>query len=237
MRVRRAMVLAAGRGKRLRPLTDDRPKPLVAVAGRPLIDRVLDALAAAGVAECVVNVRYRAEMIAAHLAARRRPLVTLSPETEPLETGGGVARALAKLGSDPVFVVNADVLWDDAGTPALARLAEAWRDDLDALLLLVPRAAALGYDGPGDFDRDPAGRLTRRRDGATAAFVFAGVQILHPRLFAGAPEGAFSLNLLYDRAIAAGRARGLGHRGRWFHVGTPAAHAEAERRLAARRAG
>ncbi len=230
-----AMVLAAGRGKRMRPLTETRPKPLVAVAGRALIDHALDRLAAAGVARVVVNLWHKADMLAAHLAARKTPAVALLREDSLLETGGGVANALARglLGEDAFFVVNSDVLWEDVGAPALDRLARAWRDEaMDGLLLTVPLARAVGYEGAGDFVRDSAGRLARAGTNADGAEVFAGVQILHPRLFADAPVGAFSLNLLYDRAIASARLFGLAHRGAWFHVGTPAGRDEAERRLA-----
>ncbi len=225
-----AMVLAAGLGKRLRPITDTRPKPLVEVAGRTMLDRVLDSLTGAGIERCVVNTHYLAAQIEAHLAARGRPAVRLSHEQALLDTGGGVARALPHLGTEPFFVVNADILWDEGpGGPALVRLAEAFdAATMDALLLLVPRGRAVGYDGPGDFGIDGAGRLARRGTAETAPFVFTGLQVLKPGLFAGAPEGAFSLNLLYDRAIAAGRLFGLEHTGRWFHIGTPEGLALAE---------
>lgn len=238
-RPRTAMLLAAGRGKRMRALTETLPKPLIAVAGKPLIDHGLDALAAARVARAVVNLWHHADMLAAHLAARERPAIELLRERELLETGGGVANALPRLGADAFFVVNSDVLWREAGRPALDRLAEAWRDEaMDALLLVVPRARAVGYDGRGDFDLDPRGqRLSRRAASGEAGHVFTGIQILHPRLFAGAPEGAFSLNLLYDRALAAGRLRGIEHAGEWFHVGTPEGRDEAERRLGPAAAG
>jgi len=227
-----AMMLAAGRGKRMRALTETRPKPLIAVAGKPLIDHGLDALAEARVARVVVNLWYHADMLAAHLATRARPAIELLRERELLETGGGVANALPRLGADAFFVVNSDVLWREAGRPALVRLAEAWRDEaMDALLLVAPRARTVGYDGRGDFDLDSQGRLSRRPPAGVAGQVFTGLQILHPRLFAGAPEGAFSLNLLYDRALAAGRLYGIGHAGEWFHVGTPEGRDEAERRL------
>ncbi len=237
-RPRIAMLLAAGRGKRMRALTEARPKPLIVVAGKPLIDHGLDALAAAGVARVVVNLWYHADMLATHLATRAHPAVELLRERELLETGGGVAGALPRLGADAFFVVNSDVLWREAGRPALARLAEAWRDDaMDALLLVVPRARAVGYDGRGDFDLDSRGRLSRRAAAGTAEQVFTGLQILHPRLFASAPEGAFSLNLLYDRALAAGRLYGIEHAGEWFHVGTPEGRDEAERRFGAAAGG
>jgi MurNAc alpha-1-phosphate uridylyltransferase len=218
-----AMVLAAGLGMRLRPITENLPKPLVAVAGRSILDRVLDALQADGIERCVVNTHYLAEMIEAHLAARQEPLAELSHENQLLDTGGGVARALVSLGKLPFFVINADILWREGpGDSALARLAASFDSDaMDALLLLAAREDAVGYDGRGDFFRDPAGRLTRRGDAAQAPHVFTGLQILSPRLFAGCPEGTFSLNLLYDRAAAQGRLFGIGHTGRWFHIGTP----------------
>jgi MurNAc alpha-1-phosphate uridylyltransferase len=219
-----AMVLAAGLGTRLRPITDNLPKPLVEVAGRAILDRVLDALGDAGVARCVVNTHYLAPMIAAHLAGRTAPGAELSHEHELLDTGGGVARALASLGGEPFFVINADILWSDGpGGSALARLATKFdARTMDALLLLVPCRRAIGYDGPGDFMADDRGRLRRRGGAASAPYVFTGLQILHPRLFGDCPDGAFSLNVLYDRAIASGRALGIEHTGRWFHIGTPA---------------
>jgi len=227
------MVLAAGLGLRMRPITETRPKPLVELAGRTLLDRALDALAAAGVEHAVVNTHYLGAMIEAHLARRTRPRIALSPEDELLETGGGVARALDRLGDAPFYVVNADIAWTDGAVPALDRLAAAWRDAaMDALLLLHPTEAATGYDGSGDFFLAEDGTLTRRGAAARAPFVFTGVQILHPRLFAGAPAGRFSLTVLYDRARAAGRLAGIVHDGGWHHIGTPAGLAEAEARLA-----
>jgi len=225
----RAMVLAAGRGERMRPLTDKRPKPLIEVRGRSMLDRVLDRLAAAGVAEAVVNLHHLGPMIEDHLAARAAPKIHLSPEAELLETGGGITKALALLGKRAFFVVNGDVVWLDGATPALERLARAWDDAaMDGLLLLHPTAYALGYHGAGDFFMAPDGRLRRRREREVAPFLFAGLQILHPRLFKGAPEGRFSLNLLYDRALEAGRLWGLRHDGEWFHVGTPQSLEEVE---------
>lgn len=228
------MVLAAGLGLRMRPITETMPKPLVPLAGRTLLDRALDALADVGVTDAVVNTHYLPQMIEAHLAGRAAPRIVISREDDLLETGGGVARALPALGGEAFFVVNADIAWEDGPTPALSRLAASWDDGaMDALLLLQPVDAAPGYDGAGDFARDGDGRL-RRRDGAAAPYVFTGVQILHPRLFAGAPAGAFSLNLLFDAALAAGRLFGLAHDAAWYHVGTPVALAEAERLIAAR---
>lgn len=226
------MVLAAGLGLRLRPITDTRPKPLVSVAGRTMLDRVLDHMTAAGVTDVVVNCHYLADMIEAHLARHRSPRIAISREDDLLDTGGGVVKALPLLGAGPFHVANADVIWTDGADRALGRLAAAWRDDdMDALLLLQPAATAVGYDGRGDFQRDDAGRLRRRDSDGAAPHVFTGVQILHPRLFDGAPAGAFSLNLLYDRANNAGRLFGLVHDGAWYHVGTPAALDQAARLL------
>lgn len=221
---RHAMVLAAGRGERMRPLTERRPKPLIEVRGKAMLDWALDHLADAGVPQAVVNLHHLGAQIERHLSARAAPRVTLSRESELLDTGGGVRAALPQLGPDRFFVLNGDVVWLDGREPALHRLAGAWSEpEMDALLLLQPVTDAYGYDGPGDFVMDPVGRLRRRREREMAPFVFAGVQLLHPRLFSGAPDGAFSLNLLYDRAIECGRLWGLRHDGRWFHVGTPEA--------------
>ena len=229
-----AMVLAAGLGLRMRPITETRPKPLVSVAGKTLLDRALDALVAAGVPSAVVNLHYLGDMIEQHLAARSAPRIAFSDERDVLlETGGGVTQALPLLGDEPFYVVNADIAWIDAGVPALQRLAERWDDTtMDALLLLHPVGEAIGYDGVGDYTPGPDGRLHRRRDDPEAPYVFTGVQILHPRLFAGAPSGPFSLTRLYDKAEAAGRLFGLIHDGDWHHIGTPAGLAEAERHLA-----
>jgi MurNAc alpha-1-phosphate uridylyltransferase len=225
-----AMVLAAGLGTRMRPITERLPKPLVAVAGRPLIDHVLDRLAAAGVRDAVVNVHYLADQIEAHLSGRQVPRISISDERgELLDTGGGIARALPLLGPRPFYLANTDSLWIEGARPLLARLAEAWRDDrMDGLLVVAPTVAASGYGGTGDFLLDTAGRLTRRPERTTAPFAYTGAAILSPRLFDDAPEGRFSLNLLFDRAIAAGRLYGLRLDGLWMHVGTPSAIAEAE---------
>ena len=220
---RRAMVLAAGLGLRMRPITLTTPKPLIPIAGRSMLDRALDALVAHGIGEVVVNGHHLADALGRHLAGRDRPKVRLCVESERLETGGGVRNALPLLGDAPFFVLNGDILWQDGAQPALAALALAWdAQQMDALLLLHPVATALGYAGAGDFHRRDDGRLARRRDGEPAPLLFAGLQILHPRLLADAPGGAFSLNLLYDRAIAGGRLAGIVHDGRWCHVGTPA---------------
>ena len=228
-RPQRAMVLAAGRGERMRPLTERVPKPLIEVGGKAMLDWALDHLATAGIAEAVVNLYHLGDQIEAHARDRQRPRVVFSREAELLDTGGGVAAALAQLGPGAFYVLNGDVVWLDGLQPALERLALAWNEDeMDALLLLQPVSDAYGYDGRGDFVMDPVGRLRRRPEREIAPFVFAGVQVLHPRLFDGAPEGAFSLNLLYDRAIERERLWGLRHDGRWFHVGTPEAIQGAE---------
>ncbi len=226
---RRAMVLAAGLGQRMRPLTLTCPKPLLTVAGRALLDHALDRLLEAGVETAVVNSHYLGEMIVRHIAARARPTIISSPEPEPLETGGGIKLALDHFGSESFVVANADILWLDGGESAVRRLASVWNPGtMDALLLMVPTAKARGYHGPGDFHLDASGRLTRRTPDATAPLVFAGVHITRPEVFADTPSGAFSTNLVWDRAIAAGRLFGLVHDGLWFHVGTPEALADTE---------
>ncbi len=224
------MVLAAGFGTRMRPLTDKMPKPLVRVAGKPLIDHVLDKLANAGVTTAVVNVHYLADQIERHLAARRAPKILLSDERQTLlDTGGGVVKALPHLASKPFFHVNSDTLWIDSVTPNLTRLAQAFDPArMDALLLLASTASSIGYHGKGDFAMNSDGTLRRRTENEVLPFVYAGVALLSPALFTDAPSGVFSLNVLFDRAAAAGRLAGLRLEGRWMHVGTPEAIAEAE---------
>ena len=227
MMIHRAMVLAAGLGLRMRPITLTTPKPLVSVAGRTMLDRALDHLAVAGVQEMVVNTHWLAHCVKEHLADRSD--ISLSHEEVLLETGGGVAKALPLLGHDPFYVVNSDIIWTDGGTPALARLARAWVDrDMDALLLLQPTGSAVGYEGKGDFFINGNDTLRRRGDADSAPLLFSGVQILHPRLFEGCPSGKFSLNVLYDRALAENRLYGLVHDGGWYHVGTPEALPQVE---------
>lgn len=226
-----AMVLAAGRGTRMRHQSKTRPKPLITLAGRTLIDGALDRLLAADVTRIVVNTHHKAKMIADHLAGR--PEITLSPEAELLETGGGVANALPLLGPEPFFVVNSDAVWMDGPTPALRRLRSRWDGAaMDALLLMQRMTAVSGEAGQGDYVLDSIGRAARRKSHAVAPYLFAGIQILHPRLFEGAPGGAFSLNILYDKAEAAGRLWGLVHDGAWYHVGTPEQRKQAEEDLA-----
>jgi MurNAc alpha-1-phosphate uridylyltransferase len=220
---RSAMVLAAGLGTRMRPLTDRIPKPLVAVAGKPLLDHVLDRLADAGVETAVVNIHHLGEMIEKHVRGRERPRILISDERgELLGTGGGVVKALDKLGTAPFFHLNADTIWIDGVKPNLTRLAEAFdAGTMDALLLLAPSAGSIGYSGRGDFTMTPGGTLKRRGDQEVAPFVYAGAAILSPALFHNAPPGAFSLTALFDRAATAGRLYGLRLEGLWMHVGTP----------------
>ena len=228
-----AMVLAAGRGERLRPMTDTTAKPLIEVGGKALIDHGLDKLAAAGVELAVVNLWYRAATIERHLAGRARPRIAFSREAELMDTGGGVANALPQLGNDPFYVISSDGLWRDGETAALDRLAAAWDDDtMDALLLLQPMEKAGGFAGAGDFFVESNRRLRRRGAARSAPYAYTGIQITHPRAFDGCPDGAVSNNLIWDRALAAGRLYGLVHDGEWCHVGTPQGLAEAERRLA-----
>lgn len=228
-----AMVLAAGLGLRMRRHSGDKPKPLVDLHGRTLLDRTLDRLADAGVTRAVVNLHHRADTIRTHLAGRTTPEIVLSDETDCLlETGGGVARALPLLGPNPFYVVNSDIVWRDAYTNSLHALAHGFDDDrMDALLLLMPTIGAIGYWGMGDFGMAPDGRLTRRDERCVAPFVFTGVQILHPRLFAGCAVEPFSLNRLYNRAQEAGRLYGLRHQGDWMDVGTPEGWAAAAQAL------
>ena len=219
---KQAMVLAAGFGKRMRPITETLPKPLVKVNGEAMLDRILDRLAEAAVKKTVINLHHLGEVIEAHLEDRKAPEIVFSPEEEILETGGGVKKALPLLGKEPFFVVNGDVLWLDGRSSALRRLAESWDGrKMDCLLLLHQCVFAYGYEGLGDFFLDPAGVVRRRREREVAPFVFGGMQIIDPKLFASMPEGPFSLNRIYDLAARRGRLHGICHDGEWFHVGTP----------------
>lgn len=224
------MVLAAGFGTRMRPLTDHRPKALLQVAGRTLLDRAIDACVAGGAARVVVNVHYLADQVRAHLAARTAPEIVISDERGAiLETGGGLRRALPLLGAAPFHAVNADSVWTGAApAPTLARAWDGAR--MDALLLLVRREDALAYTRAGDFSLGADGRPARR-DGDSAPFVYTGAQIVAPRAFDGAPEGAFSMNLIWDRLLARGRLFAVVHRGGWVDVGTPEGLAVADAAL------
>jgi N-acetyl-alpha-D-muramate 1-phosphate uridylyltransferase len=232
------MVLAAGFGQRMRPLTLTTPKPLIPVAGQPLIAHGFDRLREAGVSRAVVNGHYLAEQIFAWCATVATPATVISDERDAiLDTGGGIARALPLLGDQPFFVLNSDSFWIDRDEPALARLRAAWRDDdMDCLLLLCDPINTTGYDGRGDFVINDDGRLLRAKFRPEAkAYAYIGGYLVHPRLFRDEPAGAFSMNVLWDRAIAAGRLHGLAHRGHWLHVGTPEAIADAEAWLAKNR--
>ena len=229
-----AMVMAAGLGKRMRPLTATRPKPLIEVAGKPLIDHALDRLRAAGVKKAVVNVHYLAGSIEAHLKRIKGIEILVSDERKQLlETGGGLVKALPLIGDDPFLAVNSDNLWIDGPVDALKLLASAWDEArMDALLLLVPLARAHCHTGRGDFHMNAAGALARRKPRGVAPFVYTGIQMVSKRLFAGElPAGAFSTNLLWDRAIEAGRCFGAVHQGLWFDIGRPEAIREAEEML------
>ncbi|MEO0392627.1 MAG: nucleotidyltransferase family protein [Pseudomonadota bacterium] len=218
-----AMILAAGRGQRMRELTDDNPKPMLEVAGRPLIDWVIDRLIASGIERIVVNTSYLGQQIRDHVSTRDDADFTLITEAERLETGGGVYNARDVLGEAPFFVINADTLWLDGPTPLLHRMASLWDDrHMDALLMVQPTVRVFGdYDGVGDFEMQPDGALARRPDWQIAPFVYGGVQLVSPRLLADPPAEAFSFNRYWDRAIEAERLFGVPHDGVWFHVGTP----------------
>lgn len=229
-----AMVMAAGLGKRMRPLTATRPKPLVEVAGKALLDHVLDRLRAAGVERVVVNVHYLADALEAHLASHASDLdVAISDERGLLlETGGGLKQALPMIDCDPFLAVNSDNFWVDGPADTLKLLASHWNGEtMDALLLLVPQARAGNHSGLGDFHMDVDGRLRRRTPSKVAPFVFTGIQMVSKRLLEGAPDGPFSTNILWDRAIEAGRCFGVVHHGLWFDVGTPGAIRATEQAL------
>lgn len=234
MTIERAMIMAAGLGTRMRPLTNDRPKPLVTVAGKALIDHDLDRLVAAGVKQAVVNLHYKADMLRAHLAKRKDIEIRYSDETGALlGTGGGVAQALPMFEGHPFFILNSDSIWVEGVVSALDRMNATWDDNrMDGLLLMASMVTAMGYEGRGDFVLDAEGHVARPGENALTPFAYPGVQIVHPRLFAGAPAGEFSTNLLWDRAIKAKRLFGTRLDGVWIHVGTPQARDEAEAYLA-----
>jgi N-acetyl-alpha-D-muramate 1-phosphate uridylyltransferase len=231
--IKTAMVLAAGYGTRMRPLTDRIPKPLVTLGGRTLLDHVLDRLKAAGIGRAVVNVHHFADQIEAHVAGRTEPAITVSDERGAiLETGGGVLNALPWLGSSPFMVHNSDSVWTESGRSNLRAMMDAWNSRrMDGLLLLAKREASIGFDGLGDYYMDASGRLTRRSGEAEAPYVFAGVSILKPQLFDGVTERAFSLVRMFDRAAARNALFGVALEGTWMHVGTPEALIEAENHL------
>ncbi|MBX3495008.1 MAG: nucleotidyltransferase family protein [Parvibaculum sp.] len=230
MKIRKAMVMAAGRGLRMRPLTETVPKPLVRLAGKPLIDHVLDRLAEAGIEEAVVNVHYLADMLVTHLAARTHPRIVISDERDALlDTGGGTKKALPLLGNDPVLTFNSDSVWVEGLGANLRNLMAAFNPErMDALLMIADAARTIGYVGRGDFTMDPMGLLARRGASTTAPYMFAGVQIVKPGLFADGPDGAFSTNLIWDRLIDEGRLYGQRMGGTWMHVGAQDDLADAE---------
>ncbi len=229
------MVLAAGLGQRMRPLTLTLPKPLVRIGGRAMLDHALDRLEEGGIETAVVNVHHLADLVERHVRDRARPKIVISDERGVLlETGGGIKNALPLLGPEPFLVLNSDSLWIEGPQSNIPRFIAAWdADRMDILLLLAPTATSLGYEGRGDFSMDPGGALRRRGEREVCPFVYAGVAILKPELFADTPDGRFSLNLLFDRAIDADRLYGLRLDGQWLHVGTPVAIPAAEERLAA----
>jgi N-acetyl-alpha-D-muramate 1-phosphate uridylyltransferase len=230
-----AMVLAAGLGTRLRPLSDTQPKPMVEIAGRTLLDHAIDRLQLVGVERVVVNVHYKGDQIVDHLGKRKRPKIIFSREETLLDTGGGVARALPWL-DEVFFVVNGDVMWFDGAAYALTRLAQAFEPErMDAVLLFQRTANAVGYEGDGDFFLDPLGTPRRRREREIAPYIFAGIRILHRRLFDGVTDAVFSVNRLFDKAIATGRLSAIVHDGEWYHVSTPDGLAQTRERLASHR--
>jgi MurNAc alpha-1-phosphate uridylyltransferase len=226
-----AMVLAAGMGTRMRENSKKKPKPLVEVRERALIDHVLDRLAQAGVANAVVNVHYLADLLEEHLLPRKRPRISISDERKQLlGTGGGIAKALPLLGNAPFLLANSDSLWIEPATSNLVRLARFFdRLRMDAALLLAAIESARGYEGRGDYSLEASGLLKRRPERGSAPYVYMGVSILSPSLFDGAPRGAFGLSDLFDRAEKAGRLMGLKLEGTFLHVGTPEAITEAEK--------
>ena len=233
--VNTAMIMAAGKGTRMMPLTADRPKPLIEVAGAALLDHVLDHLREAEVGKVVINAHYRAAQVEQHMASYAADFdVTISDERDLLlDTGGGLVRALPLIGDDPFLCVNADNWWTDDGENAFKRLMSAWNDDImDVLMLVVPLTGANNTQGQGDFDMDSAGRLARRQSVAPGAFVWTGIQMLAKRLIIDPPSDVFSTNIFWDRAIGSGRCFGLVHEGLWFDVGYPAAILATEQRLA-----
>ncbi len=236
MKVDSAMIMAAGLGTRMRPLTENKPKPLVEVAGKTLLDHVLDKARDAGISNVVVNVHYLPEQVEAHLAMHASDLgVTISDERDLLmETGGGLVKAECLIAAEPFYCLNSDAIWTEAAEQnGLKRLAQAWDGDrMDGLLLIVPRERAFQHPGKGDFSLDADNKLVRRGQRESAPYVYTGNQLISHRLLQGAPSGPFSTNILWDRAIAAGRLFGLVHEGDWFDIGSPQAIAPTEAALA-----
>jgi MurNAc alpha-1-phosphate uridylyltransferase len=232
--IKRAMILAAGLGTRMAPLTLEKPKPLIELKGKTLIDHCIDRLVRNGINFIVVNVHYKAEQIIAHIEKRqardKNVEFRISDERDAiLESGGGIARALSHFNGEPFFTYNSDSLWVEGMGSAIGRMKMRWNpDSMDALMLLAPCTTAIGFDDRGDFLMDAFGVLKRRPEMAVAPFVWTGLQIIHPRLFDGAPTGRFSINPLWDKAIAKGRLCGVRLDGTWIHVGTPQGLRDAE---------
>ena len=228
------IVLAAGLGKRMHPITQTMPKPMVRVQGKPMLDRALDALDGTGVEKAVVNVHHLAEQIETHIETRISPAIEISDEREQLlDSGGGVKNALPILGDNPFYVLNGDSFWIEGTRPNLQHMSEYWNaQEMDILLLLANMTEAVGFDGKGDFQMDENGRLERRNELEIAPFAYAGAAIMKPELFDDTPDKPFSLNLLFDRALEQGRLFGLRLDGLWLHVGTPEAIREAEEAIA-----
>ena len=233
--VETAMIMAAGLGKRMRPLTESRPKPLVEVARMAMIDHCFEKLVEAGIGKAVVNVHYLPDMMESHLAAMSYPIdIRVSDErAQLLETGGGLVQAEPLIEEDNFYCINSDNLWTDGPTNSLQQLALAWNEDqMDALLLLVPRSSAHNYQGTGDFHLDDESRISRKLPDQQAPFIFSGIQLISKRLLRDAPAGPFSTNIFWERAIGEGRLFGLVHEGQWFEVGSPEAIAPTEAALA-----
>ena len=237
--LKKAMILAAGLGSRMRPITNRTPKPLVQVDGHALIDHAMDRLVEGGVTDVVVNLHYLSDQVERHLSNRENPNITFSQEcNELLETGGGVKNALKQLGNDPFWVVNCDSLWLNGPQKMMTRAIEQWDPEkMDALLVLHSTVDAYGYEGQGDFQADPNGLLTRRPELEVAPWLFTGIQILSPKIFDKTPDGAFSLNVVYNNMIENSRLYGMVHDGEWFHVGTPEGLSEVESFMEYRYAG
>lgn len=238
-KLKTAMILAAGLGLRLRPITNKTPKPLVKVADRTLLDHTIDKLLAIGVKTAIINVHYLGDQIKQHLSKRTDLEIIFSSEADTLlETGGGIKNALEYFGDEPFFACNADVLWLNGPSPVLERMQDYWHDDqMDGLLMLHSTVEAYGYMGNGDFELDSVGRLSRKLEREVTPYLFTGVQILHPRIFGDTPFGAFSLNIIYDKLIKTNRLYGIINDGEWFHIGTPDGLDQAEKYMQHRYSG
>jgi N-acetyl-alpha-D-muramate 1-phosphate uridylyltransferase len=224
MKITRAIILAAGLGTRMRPLTNSMPKPLIPVRGVPLIDWCIDWLSSASIEDVVINTSYLAAQLEAYLATSTQPRIHFSrEEPAPLETGGGIAKAIPLLGDAPFLAMNSDAIFSSEAVHPVTRMCAQWHDDIDFLMLLVPKAQAIGWQGRGDFVMDERGRIRRPRDGEEAPYIFTGVEVIHPRVFAGCPEGTFSLSKLWNAHVDTygwfTRIRAVVHTGTWLNVG------------------